>query len=144
VGLFRSFDFLEASGNVMVIFSDGEDTQVQFEGRDLDSILRDARDNSIPVYMLRIAANKQLGDIVPDAIWKRAIEKTGGKFYPVADEAAIFHAVQEIDRLAAGRIDATQYTVNEPRFQSFAAGALLLWAAALVLRLTIPSFSRFP
>jgi hypothetical protein len=52
--------------------------------------------------------------------------------------------VQEIDQLAAGRIDATHYTVNEPRFQLFGAGALLLWAAALVLRLTIPSCSRFP
>jgi len=144
VGLFRSFDFLEASGNAMVIFSDGEDTQVRLEGRPLDDILKEAYDHKIPVYMLRIAANKQLGDIVPDAIWKSAIEKTGGRFYPVADEAAIFRAVHEIDQLAVGRIDVTRYTVNRPQFSPFAMAALVLWAVALTLRLTVPYFSKFP
>ncbi len=144
VGLFRSFDFLEASGNVMLIFSDGQDSQVTLEGRALDAILQEAYDHEIPVYMLRIAADKQLGDIVPDEIWKRAIERTGGRFYPVADEAAIFRAVHEIDQLAGGRIDVTQYTVNRPRFSPLAMAALMLWAAALLLRLTVPYFSTFP
>jgi hypothetical protein len=94
--------------------------------------------------MLRMAANKQLGDLVPDAIWKQAIEKTGGRFYPVANEAAIFEAVHEIDRLAVGRIDVTRYTVNTPQFRPFALVALLLWSVALGLRLTVPYFSRFP
>jgi hypothetical protein len=144
VGLFRSFDFLDASGNVMVMFTDGQDSQVQFEGRGLDAILQQAYENRIPVYMLRVAANKQLGEVVPDEIWKRAIEKTGGQFYPVADEAAILRAMHEIDRRATGRIDVTHYTVNRPRFPPFAGAALLLWAVALVLRLTVPWFSRFP
>jgi len=144
VGLFRSFDFLAASGNAMLIFSDGDDTQVQFEGRSLDSILQAAYDYRIPVYMLRIAANKRLGEVVPDAIWKDAIEKTGGRFFPVADEAAIFRAVHEIDQLAVGRIDVARYTVNTPQFSPFAFAALLLWAIAAALRLTVPSFSTFP
>jgi len=144
VGLFRTFDFLEASGNAMVIFSDGQDTQVRFEGRPLESVLQDAYEHEIPVYMLRVAANKQLGDLVPDAIWKQAIEKTGGRFYPVANEAAIFEAVHEIDRLAVGRIDVTRYTVNTPQFRPFALVAILLWTVALGLRLTVPYFSRFP
>ena len=128
----------------MVIFTDGQDSQVQFEGRDLDAILREAYEHEIPVYMLRVAADKQLGEVVPDEIWKRAIEKTGGQFYPVADETAILRAMHEIDRRAAGRIDVTHYTVNRPRFSMFAMAALLLWAAALALRLTTPCFSRFP
>jgi len=144
IGLFRSFDFLEASGNAMLIFSDGQDTQVRLDGRDLDEVLQGAYDHKIPVYMIRVAFSKQLGDVLPDEIWKRAVEKTGGKFYPVADEAAIFRAVHEIDQLAGGRIDVTEYTVNRPRFASFAIGALLLWAAALTLRLTGPYFSKFP
>ena len=144
VGLFRSFDFLEATGNAMVIFSDGDDTQFQFEGRPLDSIMQAAYDYKIPVYMLRIAANKQLGQVVPDAIWKAAIEKTGGRFFPVADESAIFNAVHEIDTLAVGRIDVARYTVNTPRFSVFASAALALWAVAIALRLTVPQFSRFP
>ncbi len=128
----------------MVIFSDGDDTHVQLEGRPLDSIMQAAYDYKIPVYMLRIAANKQLGDVVPDAIWKKAIEKTGGRFFPVADEAAIFKAVHEIDQLAVGRIDVARYTVNRPQFSVFASAALALWAVALALRLTVPYFSRFP
>jgi hypothetical protein len=144
VGLFRSFDFLEASGNAMVIFSDGNDTQFQFEGRPLDSIMQAAYDYRIPVYMLRIAANKQLGQVVPDATWKAAIEKTGGRFFPVADESAIINAVHEIDKLAVGRIDVARYTVNTPRFSVFAAAAIALWAVAVALRLTVPHFSRFP
>ena len=144
VGLFRSFDFLDASGNAMVIFSDGEDTQVRLEGRPLDDILQEAKTYKIPVYMLRIAAGKQLGDNVPDAIWKTAIEKTGGRFYPIADEASIFRAVREIDQLAVGRIDVTRYTVNRPQFQPFALAALALWALAAALKLTVPQFSKFP
>jgi hypothetical protein len=144
VGLFRSFDFLEASGNAMVLFSDGDDTQVRLEGRPLDDILRDVYRYRIPVYMLRMQAGKELGDAVPDAIWKAAVEKTGGRFFPIANEAAIFQAIEEIDRLATGRIDVTRYTVNRPQFSPLAAAALALWVAALALRLTVPSFSKFP
>ena len=144
VGLFRSFDFLEANGNAMVLFSDGDDTQVRLEGRSLDEILADVYRYRIPVYMLRMQADKELGDVLPDEIWKAAIEKTGGKFYPVANEAAIFQAMEDIDRLATGRIDVTRYTVNRPQFSSLAAAAIGLWAVALALRLMVPSFSKFP
>ena len=65
-------------------------------------------------------ADKELGEVLPDEIWKAAIEKTGGKFYPVANEAAIFQAMEEIDRLATGRIDVTRYTVNRPQFSPLA------------------------
>ena len=144
VGLFRSFDFLEANGNAMVLFSDGDDTQVRLEGRTLDDILADVYRYKIPVYMLRMQADKELGEALPDAIWKAAIEKTGGRFYPVANEAAVFQAMEDIDRLATGRIDVTRYTVNRPQFSPLAAAALALWAVALALRLAVPSFSTFP
>jgi hypothetical protein len=144
VGLFRAFDFLEASGNAMVIFSDGDDTQVQLEGRSLDSILQAAYDFNIPVYMLRLSANKELGEVVPDAIWKDAIERTGGQFFPVANEAAVFDAMHEIDRLAVGRIDVMRYSVNSLQFPLFAMAALAFWTVALALRLPVPYFSKFP
>ena len=144
VGLFRSFDFLEANGNAMVLFSDGDDTQVRLQGRSLDDILADVYRYRIPVYMLRMKAGKELGDALPDAIWKTAIEKTGGKFYPVANEDAIFQAIKDIDRLATGRIDVTRYAVDEPQFSPLAAVAFVLWTAAIALRVTIPFFSTFP
>ena len=144
VSLYKSFDFLKANGNAMIIFSDGEDTQVRLEGRSLDDILSDAHRYKIPVYMLRMEADKALGDVLPDKIWKAAIEKTGGRFYPVANEAAIFQAIEDIDRLATGRIEVTRYPVDRPRFQPFAAAALACWLGALALRLAVPAFSRFP
>ena len=61
----------------------------------------------IPVYLIKIGGNIQnkLGSDATDEIWNAAVEKTGGRFFPVADESAIFRAVHEIDQLAVGRID---------------------------------------
>src|SRR4029077_2229306 len=39
IGLFKAFDFLRAAGNVMVIFSDGQDTQVTTQGKSLREVL---------------------------------------------------------------------------------------------------------
>ena len=38
-------------------------------------ILAQAVRFKIPVYMMRVAANKQLGEVLPDEIWKQAVEK---------------------------------------------------------------------
>jgi Ca-activated chloride channel family protein len=143
IGLFRSFDFLEASGNAMILMSDGDDSQVRTEGRQLDEILAQAVKYKIPVYMLRVAANKALGDILPDRIWKAAVEKTGGRFYPVSDEATMLKAVHEIDRLVVGEIDVTRYAANRPRFEPFAVVALLVWGLGLALRVAVPYFGTF-
>ena len=50
VSLFRAFDFLDASGNLMVIFSDGEDAEVTESGRNIDDVLSDAVKAKVPVY----------------------------------------------------------------------------------------------
>src|SRR4029077_14208823 len=39
IGLFKAFNFLDASGNLMVIFTDGEDTRAIVNGRTLDQIM---------------------------------------------------------------------------------------------------------
>ena len=144
VQLFQTFNFLEMQGNLMVIFSDGQDTHAMYEGQSLDEILQEAADNSIPVYFIRTAYNQQLGDVLPDNTWKLAVEKTGGRFYPAADEAAILQAVHEIDALSAGQITATQYVAHQPKFASFALIALVTWSAALVLGLGLKLFRKFP
>jgi hypothetical protein len=102
VALFRAFDFLDAAGNAMIIFSDGQDRQVIVEGRRIDDILAAARRAKVPVYLIRIGQNKALGDVVPDQIWQPAVEATGGRFYAAADESAIFRAISEIDRRSSG------------------------------------------
>ena len=67
VSLFRAFDFLEASGNLMVIFSDGEDAEVTESGRTIDDVLSDAVKAKVPVYFVRISkGNTKL----PDALWQ--------------------------------------------------------------------------
>ena len=53
IGLFKAFNFLDASGNVMIIFSDGEDTHNQLEDKNLDDVVKAAVDNKIPVYLVR-------------------------------------------------------------------------------------------
>ena len=144
VQLFRTFDFLGAAGNLMVVFSDGQDTHARFEDLTLDEIMQDAADNEIPVYFIRTAYDQALGDIISDQQWKLAVERTGGKFFPAGNEDAILSAIHEIDALAEGRIRVRRYTAHEPRFAPFALAALALWLTALSLTLGVRHFRRFP
>jgi hypothetical protein len=142
--LFETFKFTEASGNLMVIFSDGEDTQVTLDGRHVDDIMKGAVASQIPVYLVRTNRDKRAGDLVPDQIWKPAIESTGGRFYAAANEQDVLRAIQDIDRRSPGKIEMNQYSTNHRRFAPFALGAAALWSLALALKLTVPHFRAFP
>ena len=147
VKLFTAFDFLNASGNLMVIFSDGEDTKVsgpRLGGLNVDEILSGATRAKIPVYFIRVSYNKALGKAFTDPIWKPVVEKTGGKFYGASDEATILTAIQEIDRVAIGKIAIKQYSTQRPRFSIFALIAVTFWTLALALKLTVPYLRKFP
>jgi Ca-activated chloride channel homolog len=144
VSLFKAFDFLNASGNLMVIFSDGQDSQVTVAGKPVSEVLAGAVDAKIPVSFIRVNYNKQLGDAVPDQIWKPAVEKTGGRFYAASDEATILRAIREIDQMSAGTVSMRQYTTQQPEFATFALVGAALWSAALVLKLGVPFFRTFP
>ena len=48
IGLFKAFNFLDASGNLMVIFTDGEDTRAIINGRTLDEIVQASIDAQDP------------------------------------------------------------------------------------------------
>jgi hypothetical protein len=144
IGLFKTFDFLNSAGNVMVIFSDGRDSQADLAGRTLDDIMSGARQNKIPVYMIRTAYNMELGKIPDDRLWKPAIERTGGRFYPAPDEGAILRALNDIDKLSPGQIDLREYTIQRPRFTPYAVLAIFLWLVAGALKLGVPYFRTFP
>ena len=116
IEIFKAFDFLEASGNLMVIFTDGEDTTSIVHGRSLDDILKSAIDNKIPLYFVRTNYEKEFGEGIPDAKWRAAVEKTGGRYYVAKNEATLIAAVDDIDREAVGAISARQYTSQQPRF----------------------------
>ena len=142
--LFKAFDFANASGNLMVLFSDGIDDQLYLKGKSIDQLVATARQSAIPVYMIRTAFNRKFGDVREDNLWKPAIERTGGRFYAATDENTILRAVEDIDRLSAGRIDVREYTSFQPRFAGFALIAVALWLCATVLKLGFRSFRTFP
>jgi Ca-activated chloride channel family protein len=142
--LFRVFDFANASGNLMVVFTDGIDNRLHLQGRPIEQLVATARESAIPVYMIRTGFNRKFGDIREDQLWKDAVEKTGGRFYAASDESAILQAVNDVDRVAAGRIDVREYTAYEPRFGGYALVAVALWLAAAGLKLGFRGFSTFP
>jgi Ca-activated chloride channel family protein len=142
--LFKAFDFLEASGNLLILFTDGQDTQVMLHGRSVNEIVEGAKATKIPIYMIRTSYNKGLGAVLPDDIWKPAIEATGGKFYPAGDEATVLNAIKDIDQRSAGRVDIKRYSSQQPKFSGYAFIAASLWMVALTLQLTVPYFRKFP
>jgi hypothetical protein len=144
VELFRAFDFLNASGNLMVLFTDGEDREMTINGVPVSEILVQARQANIPIYMVRVGYDNGLGAVAQDWIWKPAIEATGGKFYAAADEATILRAVHEIDQMSAGAVAVKEYGQEQPRFSGFALIAVALWTAATALKLGVPYFQTFP
>jgi Mg-chelatase subunit ChlD len=144
VGLFNAFDYLDASGNLMVIFTDGADADVLENGKTVDDVLADAQRSKIPVYLIKIGGNLQQKRSVADELWIGAVKKTGGEFFSGGDEATIIRAIQAIDRRAAGTIEMKQYSTERPRYAVFALTAAAFWCAALVLRFTVPTFQTFP
>ncbi len=142
--LFKAFDFLESSGNILLLFSDGEDAGVITQGKSVNEVVADAIAAKIPVYMVRVNHDKAMGAIIPDNVWKTAVEKTGGRFYAAANEATILQAIRDVDRASTGRIDVKQYVTQKPRFAPFALAAAACWMLALLLKLTVPYFRTYP
>ena len=121
--LFKSFDFVNASGNLMIVFTDGRDSELNRQNRPLDQLVAEARRYRIPVYMIRTAYRMPFGRVQQDKIWQPVIERTGGRFYAAPDEESIFKALAEIDRLSPGKIEVRQYSVQRPRYAGFALGS---------------------
>jgi Ca-activated chloride channel family protein len=144
VDLFNAFDFLKSSGNIMVIFSDGQDNNVQIGDMTLDQVLKKAVDNKVPVYMIRTAYARGLFDVIPDQVWKKAIDATGGRFYPAANQETIMQAIKEIDAAATGRVDVREYSVRQPRYYRFALIAVLMWTVAIAMQMGLRMFRTFP
>ena len=144
LSLFKAFDFLNASGNLMILISDGRDDQLRFRGQMLDDMVLQARRSQIPIFMIRTAWKADLGDVPQDKIWQAAVERTGVRFYPAPNEDAILHAIDEIDRLSAGRIDVRRYTSERPQFSGYMLIAVALWVTAGAMKIGIPVFRTFP
>jgi hypothetical protein len=140
--LFQTFDFLDAAGNLMVIFTDGEDTRATESERTALAVMRSAVEARIPVYFVRTNYSRRMGDVLSDPMWIRAVEKTGGKFYVASDEASLTTAIQDISRSAAGTVVRKSYTTQQPRFALFALTAAGFWSAAVALKLAVPACQK--
>ncbi|MEQ1868719.1 MAG: VWA domain-containing protein [Vicinamibacterales bacterium] len=144
IGLFKAFNFLDASGNLMVIFTDGEDTRAIVGGRTLDEIMQASIDAKIPVYFVRTNYERGKGKVIPDELWMPAVLKTGGRFYAADNEEHLLSAIKEIDEVSAGTIQTTHYSSQSPRFSMFAFLAVACWLAAVGSKLLVPQFQKFP
>jgi len=142
--LFRTFNLLDGSDNMIVLFSDGNDGETTFRGRTLDAMMTQARDDRIPIYMVRLGYGKRLGDVSWDPLWKAAVERSGGRFYAAADEGDILRAVNDINRLAAGTLTERRSALAMPAFDGYVLIAVVLWLAAATLKLAFPYFRTFP
>jgi hypothetical protein len=144
IGLFNAFNFLDASGNVMVIFTDGEDTRAIVNGRTLDEIVQATIDAKIPLYFVRTNYERARGKVIPDELWIPAVEKTGGRFYAADSEDSLLAAIRDIDQVSAGTIQTTQYSSQRPRFAFFAMVAAACWIGSAALKLGVPQFQKLP
>jgi Ca-activated chloride channel family protein len=144
VELFRRFDFLDASGNLMVLFSDGEDSEVLDGGKSVGELVQYALAAKVPIYFVRTRFDRAFGSVVSDSSWKEAVEATGGRYYAASDESTILRAIRDIDRVSAGRIKIKQYVTQQPRFRPYTLIAAGTWSLATMLMLTVPYFRRFP
>ena len=142
--LFKSFDFLNAAGNLMVMFTDGMDDEKNIRGASIDTVLAEMRKYRIPLYMIRTGFNLKEGQVPTDKLWRSVVEQTGGRFYAADSEETILRAEADIDKLSAGRIDVREYTAQRPRFDGYALVAVALWLSAAVMKLGFRSFRTFP
>jgi len=142
--LFRAFDFVNAAGNAILMFTDGRDDEKDLKGKSIQAVIDEMKKYNIPVYMVRTGFDLREGQIPTDKLWKPLVEQTGGRFYAADSEDSILKAEAEIDKLATGRIDVREYTAQRPRFDGYALIAIALWLAAGIMKLGFKTFRTFP
>ena len=142
--LFKTFDFVNASGNLMIVLTDGRDSQLNQQAGALDRIVEETRRWKIPVYMMRTAYNRREGEVLQDKTWRATVERTGGRFYAAYDDESITRALRDIDRLSPGRIETREYSVARPRYAGYTLIAVGMWLTAALLKLGFGVFRTFP
>ena len=82
--------FSTSAGNLIVIFSDGEDTHARLAtaAASMTSCRAPTRRRSRCISCGRTTTATK-GQVIPDELWIPAVEKTGGKFYAANNEQAL-------------------------------------------------------
>ena len=136
VAMFKAFNYLDAAGNLMVLFSDGADAEVLESGKSAMDVV-EASARKIPIYFIKVGRN------IPAATDRRRVVERGRaenrrEVLWRRGRRFIENALRDIDRASAGRIEMKQYSTERPRFAPFALAAAAFWSLALLLRLTVP------
>jgi len=142
--LFKAFDFVNASGNLMIMFTDGRDDEKDIKGKGIEDVVNEMRKYKIPAYMIRTGYDLKEGQIPTDKLWKPIVERTGGRFFAADNEDAILRAEDEINKLSKGSIQVREYTAQRARFDGYALVAVALWLTAGVMKLGFRAFRTFP
>ena len=143
VGLFKAFNFLDASGNIMVIFSDGEDTHSQLDGQEpRRHRAGGGRREDSGLFGPHQLRQGRRARSFPTRCGFRRSRRPAASSTPPAAKTALLAAIEDIDKVSTGTIQVKQYSSQQPRFAIFAMIALGCWSAAIALKLVVPHFQK--
>lgn len=150
--LFKTYGFLESTGNALIIVSDGEDNSSdvkQDNGKTakFSEVIADARRNHIPIFFIRTDqdASSYSSSREMDGFWKTMCEQTGGEFFAAGNEEQIFAAVERINKKVKNApIKSKHYTSKKPHYRIFAAIGAACWALCVILWGCLSIFRTFP
>ena len=69
---------------------------------------------------------------------------TPAVLHDLAPSGTLLAAINEIDHVAAGTIQVTEYGTARPRFPVFASVAAICFAVGALSKLGLPYFQRYP
>mgnify|MGYP003694785511 CR=1 FL=1 len=115
-GLFKAFDFLDAAGNLMLLFTDGQDTQVTIHGKNVNEIVAGAVQSEDPgvhdPHQLQQGARRAC---CPTTSGSRRSNRPAASSTRHRTRGAIIIAIHDIDRRSAGRVDIKRYGSGSSR-----------------------------
>ena len=153
--LFKTYGFLESTGNAIVLVSDGEDNSAdvkQDNGKTakFSEVIADARRNHVPIFFIRTHYDDTSGytgysSLHMDDFWKKMCEQTGGEFFVAGNEDHVLAAVERINaKVKNAPIRSKHYTSNKPHYRIFAVIGAACWALCIVLWGCFSVFRTFP
>ena len=101
--LFKAFNFINASGNLMVVFTDGRDSELnraEQAARQAGERGANAEDSGAhDPHRLQLPRSARCRRTRSG---RRVVERTGGRFYAAYDDESLSRALVDIDRLSPG------------------------------------------
>ena len=120
---------------IILILTDGENTA----GREPIGAVLQASDRGNRIYLVGVDLEDQVKRKPEVLRLIRTVEGRGGRYFTADTAGQLAEVGREIDGLEKGLLVSTRYVHDIPAFEPFAAAAVVLMCAALLLR-TVPYF----